>query len=562
LTGFLVIVRIYPALTLPAIGDEGSDMFILARDRLSFFSFFSDSITFGFDQARFSHLLAAPLLVVFGSHGLPAVRVLTLVFHLGYLVASLRLIRIIIGNKSAYIYIFLLIMNCFLASYSVFAMTTGESVYMLFHILSILIFYNSFSSAMENGGIFKDYLLLSLMLGLCIASKLFGLLLLLSFILFHWIYMKNIKELSITSFSPLLIGTISGGFFLIITGVNIIPVNPAIKSIISVSVSLIYLVIFVTLTFKEKKQTVPKKMSPVFFWLLLVFVAFTLVLVFSPVYLNLKNILNAMNWFDLWNAGEMPDSNFVDGLVIIAVKFGIIPTVCLFLVVCMGLYYYRTEKNKKPSSVYLPVLLSIITVIHVFIICLSKWKFPWHSLAIFPFLYLPFVLLWAYSSKKKKKKLGIVVAIFLTVVLCDNMYRYISWYPYGHLDGAQYGDEFIGVSKPCLISFELIPEVTNFLASNHTKQRSHYSQVNIQVSRLAVLNSYFNSMLKMYARPNNLRGFFVIEDIDRNNSDYVLTSPIYNAELEKKLAGLHYIKLKTFYIKKIPAATFWAKKSS
>ena len=81
-------------------------------------------------------------------------------------------------------------------------MTSGDTAFMFFHILSIKIFYDNFKHAMEHNGLFQSFLLFSLIIALCIASKLFGVLLLISFFLFHLCNLRNMSTVQITSVHP------------------------------------------------------------------------------------------------------------------------------------------------------------------------------------------------------------------------------------------------------------------------------------------------------------------------------------------------------------------------
>jgi len=570
LIGLVISLRIYPALTLPLFGDEGDDLYILVKDASSLKHFFSDKHTYAWDQARFPHLISAIVIGITGINAdnifnrLGIIRFVFFLLHIGYLIFSYKLIASVTQNRIApFIYVLLLTTSCYMASFSTAMMTSGDTAFMFFHILSIKIFYDNFKHAMEHNGLFQSFLLFSLIIALCIASKLFGVLLLISFFLFHLCNLRNMSTVQITSVHPKEIFFRSSFFLLTIGYINIIPIPLLAKSILAISVGIIYLGIMIRLIIREsKKEYEPIKINFVLFWALLSFVSFTFVLVFSPIYLNLKNLLNVFGWFGTWNIGAVaPDSKYYDALMIIIIKFGIIPCILLLLTSAASIYFFiKYVLNNLPEFIKsLFMLLLIIFLVHLILICSIQFKLVWHSLAVFPFLYLPFVGLWILLQNKKKKLLQFILIIAILSVSVDNLYRYFSWYPYGHLDGGQYGEKYIGINKPCFVTFESIPIFFDYIKDKVENDNANIRQINVRGCSARILNSYLGRMLVKYFDNEGLGNIkFVNEELQEDGSDLVLTSPIYNPKYENLLQNNNYKKVKSLSISGVLIGTIWS----
>lgn len=571
LIGLIVSLRIYPAFTLPLFGDEGDDLYIIVNDASSLKHFFSDKHTYAWDQARFPHLISAIAMVITGINAdnifkrLGIIRFVFLLMHIGYLIISYKLIASITQNRTApFIYVFLLTTSCYMASFSTAMMTSGDTAFMFFHILSIKIFYDNFKHAVENNGLFQNFLLLSLIIALCIASKLFGVLLLISFFLFHLCNLRNMSTIQIASVHPKEILFKSLLFLLAVGYINIIPVPLLAKSLLAISVGIIYLGIMIQLIIREsKKEYEPIKINFILFWALLSFVSFTFVLVFSPIYLNLKNLLNVFGWFGTWNIGAVaPDSKYYDALMIIIIKFGIIPCMLLLFTTAANIYFCIKYVISNPSEFInsLFMLLLIIFLFHLILICLIQFKLVWHSLAVFPFLYLPFVGLWILLQNKKKELLQFILIIAVLGVSVDNLYRYFSWYPYGHLDGGQYGEKYIGINKPCFVTFESIPIFFDYIKDKVENDNANIKQINVRGCSARILNNYLGRMLVKYFENKGLGNIkFVNKELQTNGSDWVITSPIYNPEFEKLLLYNNYKKIKSLSISGVVVGTVWSR---
>jgi hypothetical protein len=569
LIGLLICLRSYPAITLPLFGDEGDDLHIIAKDASSLKYFFSDKYTHAWDQARFPHLVAALIIGITGINAenilnrLGTIRFVFLLFHMGYLAVSYRLITSVTKSRTAaFLYILLLSTSCYLASFSIAMLTSGDAAFMFFHILSIKIFYDNFVYAAEHDGLFPRFLLFSLVIACCIASKLFGVLLLVSFFLFQFIYRKKMSPLKIATAPPRAILITAIGFLLIITLLNLSPIPLLTKSIAALSVCMLYFGIIIRFILQEGSQKNKIiKINLLSFWALLSFVSFTLVLCLSPIYLNVKNLLNIFGWFGTWNTGAIAQkSKFYDAIIIMMIKFGILPCLLMLLTASAGIYFFLkyAKKNNFPFPNNFVVLTSIIFFTHLFLICSIQFKLVWHSLAVFPFLYLPFTWLFLFLKNKNMVALKYILVTAVIFVSADNMYRYFSWYPYGHLDGGQYGEKYIGINKPCFVTFECIPIFYDYIKKNAENKNGHVKQINVRGSSTPVLNNYLRKMLVQYFTGKGLTNIhFVSRDLRWDPSDMILSSPVYNPKFEKKLASNNYKIIKSLSISGVTIGNVW-----
>lgn len=570
--GLIVCLRIYPAVVLPPHGDEGADLTALTRDYLSLPKFFDPKISIAADQSRLSHLIAAIVIGMVGIDNiglyknLGVLRLVFLLIHVVYLAVSYRFIADVLKSRSAaYMYVFFLGASCYLASYSPAVMTTGESVYMLFHLLAIWVFYVNFQNSL-SGGHFNQFSLLCLTIACAIASKLFGLLLLIAFFCFHFFNLSQTRTLLIPMPLPKHILGIGLAFLSFIVAVNLSPFSYMIKTILVLSIGFLYVLVWIGMAYLEKKgRFAPVKIHFIHFWCLLTFCCFTLVLVLSPIYLNLQNFFDVFNWFNTWGGAKINSvSSKSDAVMILLLKFGIIPSILLGIVIILGVGLVVKMPGKPlrniTKSIYF--LLFLIFFLNLFLISIVHLKLPWHGISIFPFLYLPFVALFAYAKSRNYLRLSHLMIAALIIVSADNLYRYISWFPYGHFDGGQYGKAHIGLNKPCLISFEAVPIFYDYFSSLDRRDGKIYDSVNVMGVNVKILNDYLIQMLKYYFSVKNRKDvFFTSKDLANNYSDLILSSPIFTPEVEAVLRAKEYHKLGTISIHNITVASVWKGKA-
>ncbi len=569
----LLGLRIYPAFTLPPFGDEGSDFFVLYRDYKSAMNFFDADVVMATEQSRLSHLFGGAIISVLGVENVDMfnkigiIRMLFFLVHIAYLVISYRFIKDVFKDREvACLYTFFLTASCYLAAYSTAVMTTGESVYMLFQLLSIWGFYSSFKFALANRGTFPRFSLLSILIAACIASKLFGLLLLIAFSGFHLVNLPRMRILWIKCVDPRYMVALSLTFFFLILTINLISIPLKIKTITALGAGIFYLAGWIGLAVCEHRGVfAPKKINYVFFWGLMTFCCFTLVLVISPIYLNLLNFLDVFSWFSLWGPEKFHvESTKVDALIIMLVKFGLIPTVLLAIVALANLkrLLSMSKDHLFNSLSSIQFLLILIVGLNLLLISMVHFKLPWHGISIFPYLFLPFATLLLTLKTKRSSLVKVFVIAVLIVVPLDNIYRYLNWYPYGHFDGGQYGENQIGLNKSCLISFELVPAFYDFFSALSQKDNRAYQSVNVKGVGVSILNNYLVQMLTAYFHHKGQKEVrFFSKEIYQEHSDLIISSPIFTPDIEAQLRANSFQKLKTLTIADIAVANVWKGKT-
>lgn len=568
LLGLVLCLRIYPAVTLPPHGDEGADFNTLYKDYKSVLRFFDPSVSMAADQSRLSHLVAATVIGIAGIDNIQlyknigVVRLVFLLIHVVYIIVSFRFVADVLKSRgAAYTYVFFLGTSCYLSSYCAAVMTTGESVFMLFHILAVWLFYTNFQNSLV-GGDFRQFSFLCLITACSIAAKLFGVLLLIAFFIFHLFNLSGTRTLRITTLAPKYILSLSLGFLLVIVAINLIPFSLFAKSISALGVGILYVMAWILLAILEKRGTfAPRSIHFIYFWVLLTFCCFTLVLVFSPIYLNLQNFIDVFDYFKIWGPERInTDSSKIDAIFIMLVKFGLIPSILLVLTIAVGIGRLFKAPIERISDVFKSVyfLLFLVVFLNVILISLVHLKLPWHCISIFPFLYLPFVAFSKYANVQKSKVLKYALVALLVMVSADNLYRYIHWYPYGHFDGAQYGTANIGVNKPCLISFEVVPKFFDYFSELNQKENQNYRSVNVRGADVKILNDYLIQMLAVYFHFKGRRDVtFTSESLKKTQADLIVSSPIFTPDVESQLDADHYRKLGTISIVNISVANVW-----
>jgi hypothetical protein len=549
-------------LTLPQLGDEPDDLNILRIDLGSLKSFFFTAETYELEQSRLPFLVSAPLVLAFRENGLIPLRLLFFACHLGYLFISFRLVLLITGRRTpALLYVLLLATSCYLASFSIFAITTGDSLYLLFHIAAVTSFLKSRRTWQETG-LFPGPLRLALLLGACAASKLFGVLLLAALLLYHLLETRG-AALKARGVPPGRLLSAGAVFLLLIVAVNLLPLPPAARLWAAVAAGCGYLALLTVWAVREERRPGPPAAAGfALFWAALILTAFATTLVLSPVYLNLRNLLRTVTWFGDWNAGPLvARSRITDMAVITILKYGPVSTAALVALSVLSVFGLPSRLRRGPagftrSTAFLFVL---IFVIHFAVISVTRHKVTWYPLAIFPFLYLPGVRLFWVADRQGLRRLKAAVLLCLAVVAGDNAARYLRWFPYGHFDGAQYGREQIGWNRAGFITFEVQPDLLAYLNSRHIPYRA---VVHCRVVDVPFYNTWFRILLeRRYAAEGGLRYRFTSSDWRPGAAfDYLLTSPVYYPEFEAALNPERFRRIETFVIKGIPVLSVWTRR--
>ena len=375
-----------------------------------------------------------------------------------------------------------------------------------------------------------------------------------------FIYMFLVKgkgwHIKIRAVPPLYLVAAGSIFLSCIILINILEISSSIKMGMAIGLSLLYLAVMVYFMIREKHQLFPeKRVHFILFWVGIVLSAFCFTLIFSPTYLNLKNLIIIPTWFSQWGSGEfISRSNYYDMLLIIVLKFGLPSSAALVMVFGLLLFTGKDKLIQQKTSGNLVLL--VIFIIHFITISLVKFKVTWYPLAVFPFLYLPFVILWHKIRSQSYKKLKILFFCLSLLLLSDNVYRYLHWFPYGHFDGAQYGREQIGWNRAGFVSFEALPPLIDYLETIKTIEGG---SISCQVVDVSFYNTWFRILIEReYSRLNTTPFRFSSGPFQKEaDYDYILTSPVYYPEFEQKLQEISLEEIKTFTIKEIDILRLW-----
>lgn len=559
IVALLMAIRISALLVLPPLGDEPDDFAIVKNTLFGFSNFFQNAGAT--DQSRLPHLLSLPFTFAMAAQNFESLtrilRFFFFSFHLLYLFLSYRLILYVSKQKtSAVIYFFLLLTSCYLSAFSIFTMTTSENLYLLFHLLSIAYFYKAFSE-IQKKGYFSNLIILALLLGLCIASKLFGLFLIPAFFLFHFFSISDSRRLRVWPNPVTLIGY--GLLFMIaLTTINFSGVTPFLKLCSAGLLCAFYLWQVKSLIKITDPGKVPETSYGIFqVWFAIILTASIFTLIFSPIYLNFTNIIKLFSWGNRWNHGLIVSKHFwYDIPLILLMKFGLFSSLVLFTAIIFNLKFKEKPDTFRGSF---GLLIFLVFVIHFLVIANVRHIVTWYPIAIFPFLYLPLVEMWQLAKKRNHKKITLAALLCVFLVIADNGYRYWKWYPYAHFDGAQYGKKFIGWNKAGFVSLEIIPAIYHHFSNLDTEKTT---PVNIQAVYVQFYNEWISRLCSYYFhqhKKNHKFKFFSGADLAQP-FDYLISSPIYNPKLEERLMALkEFKKLKVLSLKEIDLVTIWKK---
>ncbi|MDH3378553.1 MAG: glycosyltransferase family 39 protein [Gammaproteobacteria bacterium] len=547
------------AITLiPFVADEPDDLALLISDARNFFELFAVTAQAP-DQSRLPHLISLPIAWAFQdnlSHSVIALRALFFGFHILYLFFSFKLVYHLTKNQlAAWGYVLLLLTSCYLGAFSIFSITTSDGLYLLFHIVSLYCFYLSWTEQ-RISGVFTHYVLLALLMGLCIASKLFGAFLLTAIFIFHVLFSEQRKTIRVRSLPPRNLLKIGLGFTIFIVFINAVSVSPGLKlgacALLGVGY-LAYIGYGVTRELRNRDDTF--ETTKLWLWAAIILTSFNLTLIFSPIYLNFENLFGVFAWTGKWNHGLIvARSNWWDMPVIVLMKFGFISTGIMILIAGIYLYYHKF-RIRSPFV----ILVGLVFGIHFITISVVQHRVVWYPMAIFPFLYLPWVWIWDRCTRERSRSLLVAAATAFFIVAGDNLWRYVRWYPYGHFDGAQYGREYIGWNRAGLISFEVLPVLDKFLARiRPPSDRPVF--INSQLIYVPSYNTWITNMLvTRYASQFPHLKFAAVPLSNQRLGDIVLSSPIYNPDINATLRESQFQPAATLGVKGIEIITVWAR---
>lgn len=553
---YLIFVKVIAIHELSFLGDEFDDYKIIHSDLENIDNFFEES--YEHDQARLPHLLAIPFILVFNNESLFMVRLFYIIIHVAYLFLFFQMLKLKMPNIQALYCTVLVGSSSYLASFSIFSMTTSNNLYLLTLVMAFY-YYLRYIECYPGFLRIRSYVTFPIILGLCVASKLWGVFVIASIFVYDLLIKLKRKE-SYPDKSNKIIAMLIGGtnifFTLLILFQNYLHVLAKYRLALSLSLSTLYLTVMIVIWIKGQTTVfIPFSVR----WILIVHGALNFTLVFSPNYMNLVNIREIFNWYKIWNVPDyLVNPNPLDIFYIFLIKFGILNIVALLLSFII-LYNSQTLKLFILCN-SLPLLFSCITLVFLLI---PRFVVTWYPIPIFQFLYLPISYMITQLHWLSNRFMCFGLIILCIVLPIHEQYRYLKLFPYGHLDGYQWGKKFIGWSKPSFVTFEAIPLLYKFLISN-TGQEHKTIIVNVVQSKsynrwaTQVLREYFlskeihNYKFIDYYLTNKDSSIFLIN----NQGSLVLTS---NYTPENFVTNLEFIGKELYSCKlfELVLCTLW-----
>lgn len=547
---YIVILKFAAIHQLGFLGDEPNDFRIMLEDYGNADNFFENSREQ--DQSRLSHIITLPVVAAFSQNPLFYARTLSILIHVCFLVVFLKTLRLKFSSKQSYYCAILAGISTYVFSFSIFTMTTSGNLYLLFGMSALYYYIKHFEMAGARDDQWK-IIRFSLLLGLCIASKLFGVLILLS-IFIHDLIVKHHGRVHETGMKTrpfkLPILWINIFFILSIALINFLPDLRQYRLIIC----LVFCMLFLTATLLIQQHREEHTLSFICKWMTILFTAFNYTIIFSPIYLNFSNIWAVFSWMGEWNIPDLViNPSKWDIIRIIAIKYGIVSILMALFSLFLLYKYHLLKRMFKECSLFI-ILFVVITSF----LMIPDFVLAWYPIFIFHFLFIPISYLIVLLPITKNRILyWAIIGICILYPVYEHSRTY-GLFPYGHIDGAQYGREYIGWSKPGFISFEGIPLLYDYLDTHKNSLPPGFVGCNMVESdyynhwAIVLLDEYFQTRgLKRYVFCNakrSLEGF----------TYYVTTN--YTPQAEIMELKNRYEELSEFRICSILIGVLWRMK--
>ncbi len=545
------IVKFSAATQLNYYSDEPDDYGNIIGDLKTIPSFF-DRIASA-DQARLPHLVTVPITIVFGDDSLLPSRMLYIAIHLAYLVVIYKLFRLSLSKVKALYGLAMVALSAYLFSFSVFTMTTSSSLFLLLGTLMVYVYLRY----VPPPGVKKivsvnTVAILGVVSGLALASRFFAVLILVS-IFMHDAYINRrlLKKNNTYRIWQLPYENLNIIFTIIFITINIVVTDPILKLIAIAGLIVYYGIYFIVeyLGHRDKRLDVGFLSK----WVVIVHTAFVFTLLGSPVHLNIKNIVRIFEWSSTWHKVEnyINPSRF-DIFTIMGVKTGWLAGIAILC--ALGLIAWRRQMAVFVKT-YL--LFIILILIHLIVFLKVKYVIVWYPLFLMPFFYLPLAYIFPDTKKQILNPLGFCLLLVLLFIPLQEQYRYWRLYPYGHIDGAQYGKEYIGWNKPGAITFEATGQVADYFVAN--QQSLPPGTIDCRMTTSVKYNPWASRLLSLILAD---AGWYMYQCLDmpqEADSPYAITS-LYIPDSELESLSQLYKKEKVFTEKGIPIATLWVKK--
>lgn len=509
------------AVLLPMAGDEPDDLQILNGDVLGFWHFFDDPEMYGLDQSRLPHIVSLPLAALLGLKALLALRLLFLLAHAGALYFLWRIGKTLFTSPwAASLPVLFGALGSYWSSASPFALTAGDNLYLLFFMMALDHTLRALPRWRESGDA-DGYMRWVLFLGLAMASKLFTLFFLAALAAGHALLLRRIQRTTVTL--PRRFRSVLALFLGAVLALNLIPAPPAAKTV----ASLVMVAVYLAWWFRSRRAET-RSLGFFGFWCWTGLVVFALTLCFSPVYLNLRNVLKTTSWFSTYNTGLIvANHHYYDMLVVLVLKTGFVSLALATAAGCL-LLFRRARWDARHG------LLVLLFSIHFLAISSARHHTTWYPLAIQPLLVFPLAAVAdRILTSGKGPRRAAWAALLLFAVLIENQWHYWRWFPYGHFDGAQYGRENIGWNRAGFVTFEVFPKLVDHFASARLPAGTAVGIKLVEVDRYNEWASYLLDMdLRARIGEHGYR-FFEPGSLDDPALAWLLTGPLYHPEADR-----------------------------
>lgn len=278
-------------------------------------------------------------------------------------------------------------------------------------------------------------------------------------------------------------------------------------------------------------------------------------LIVSPIHLNFMNIYKLTKWSSLWhhNKNYINPSRF-DIFTIIGIKLGVFVIVLTLLSI---IFLIANKKLIQFLKDYALILLIIVLNLAIFV--WVKFVIVWYPLFIMPFLYLPLIYVFPKDLIKIRQPLIAIMLGILFLVPIMEQVRYWKLFPFGHIDGAQYGEEYIGWNKPGMITFESMNYVAKYF-----KENEHYldsGSIDCKVVRSDIIFSdWAPRLINLILSQQGASGFSCSNKYDELPSKYALTS-VYTDSSSLAKINQDYKTIHLFNEAGVPFARLWVLKN-
>ena len=554
---YLIIVKSHAIGQLIPIADESGDLYLLNT------LFTMETLTDLADdpeQARLPHLISLPFAIAFGqdyvSDSLIPIRLLFVFIHCFYLIVFYKMLRLKFSEAQSLYCLCLTALSTYLFSFSIFTMTTSNNLFLLFSTCTIYYYLKNYEDKVAYS--LKQIFTISILIGLMMASKLHGLVVLFAIVLYDAIRkFDRCRSLPVPqeNIFKSRLGKINTLFTVLLIFANLLEYFPKIKAAAIICLSLSYVLFLTDWYFKKREEKTYNSSFALIFFIL--HFAFNLTLLFSPIYLNLKNVLILPAWFRNWgyNPGVLVNPSHFDAITIIGIKFGWVSLLALIL---SSYFLIRFKEFRQFFRKYL--LFLIIFIVFLVAISIPQWIVTWYPLLIFPFLYIPISALITYRNRLKTKLAQTLLIAFCLMIPVYEQGKYLQLFPYGHIDGYQYGEHHVGWHKSAFITFEYLPFLYDYLKKQSLDMKEKEIFMVVYLVDSKPFNRWAVQETKLYFQE---KGFFKFLFVDifaypgDISNKYLLTGIYSDKDRVTELTEGRYTKIHDIKLKTLKLLSIW-----